>query len=140
MSNITRRAFLSLALGAIVTAATPRPAQAIPRKFRGCPRIKQNGIAYLLYKRYAIVARTPNRKSVTIPNSIKLSGKTYVVSAIWDGTFSRTPKLRRIVLKAKNLETIEDPSIFRGRISVITYDRSTYRWLKSAGVKATLHK
>lgn len=140
MSNITRRAFLSLVVGAIVTAATPEPAEATPRKFRKCPTVEQNEVTYRLYKRFAIVQATPNRQSVTIPNTIKTGGKSYTVTAIWDRTFSKCPKTRRVILKARHLETIEDPAIFRGKISVTAYDRATYAWLKRGGVKVTLHK
>lgn len=140
MQDITRRQFLALAAGALAAFAVPTTAEAMPAKFRKCPTVTQNGITYRLYQRYAIVQATPNRKSVTIPNAIKTGGKSYTVSAIWDRTFSRTPKTRRVILKARNLETIEDPAIFRGKISVTAYDRATYAWLKRGGVKVTLHK
>lgn len=140
MQDITRRQFLALAAGALAAFAVPTTAEAMPAKFRKCPTVTQNGITYRLYKRCAIVERTPNRKSVTVPNAIKTSGKTYAVSAIWDGTFSKCPKTRRVILKARNLETIEDTAIFAGKISVTAYDRDTYKWLKREGVKVTLHK
>ena len=139
MQDITRRQFLA-ALAGLAAVAIPRPAEAMAVKFRKCPTVIQNGVTYRLYQRYAIVQRTPNRKSVTIPNAIKAGGKTYTVTAIWDRTFSRTPKVQRVILKARNLETIEDPAIFRGKISVTAYDRATYAWLKRGGVKVTLHK
>ena len=139
MQDITRRQFLA-ALAGLAAVAIPRPAEAMAVKFRKCPTVIQNGVTYRLYQRYAIVQRTPNRKSVTIPNAIKAGGKTYTVTAIWDRTFSRTPKVQRVILKARNIETIEDPAIFRGKISVTAYDRDTYKWLKRGGVKVTLHK
>ena len=71
---------------------------------------------------------------------MKAGGKAYTVTAIWDGTFSKCPETRRVILKARNLETIEDPAIFSGKISVTAYDRATYAWLKRGGVKVTLHK
>lgn len=140
MQDITRRQFLAALAGLAAVAITPRPAEAMAVKFRKCPTVNQNGITYRLYQRYAIVERTPNRQSVTIPNTIKAGGKTYTVTAIWDKTFSRTPKTQRVILKARNLETIEDPAIFKGKISVTAYDRTTYKWLKREGVKVTLHK
>lgn len=140
MQDITRRQFLAALAGLAAVAITPRPAEAMPAKFRKCPTVEQNGVTYRLYKRYAIVQATPNRKSVTIPNAVKAGGKSYTVSAIWDKTFSRTPKLQRVILKARHLETIEDPAIFSGRISVTAYDRTTYKWLKRGGAKVTLHK
>lgn len=140
MQDITRRQFLAALAGLAAVAITPRPAEAMAVKFRKCPTVTQNGITYRLYKRYAIVQATPNRKSVTIPNTVKAGGKAYTVTAIWDGTFSKCPKTRRVILKARNLETIEDPAIFRGKISVTAYDRATYAWLKRGGAKVTLHK
>jgi len=140
MQDITRRQFLALAAGALAAFAVPTTAEAMAVKFRKCPTITQNGVTYRLYKRYAIVQRTPNRKSVTIPNTVKAGGKAYTVTAIWDRTFSKCPKTQRVILKACNLETIEDPAIFRGKISVTAYDRATYAWLKRGGVKVTLHK
>lgn len=140
MQDITRRQFLAALAGLAAVAITPRPAEAMAKKFRKCPTVTQNGVTYRLYERYAIVQATPNRKSVTIPNSIKTGGKTYTVSAIWDRTFSRTPKVQRVILKARDLECIEDPAIFSGKISVTAYDRDTYKWLKRGGVKVTLHK
>lgn len=136
MSNITRRAFLSLVVGAIVTAATPEPAEAIPYKFRKCPRIEQNGINYILWNGCAIVTKCPARKSVTIPNSIKHSGKRYTVSAIWPDSISR--KTKRVVLKARNLETIEDVSIWRRKnLTIICSDADTRAWLRR-GSKARI--
>lgn len=140
MQDITRRQFLAALAGLAAVAITPRPAEAMAVKFRKCPTVKQNGITYRLYQRYAIVEKTPNRRSVTIPDRIKTGGKTYTVTAIWDGTFSKCPKTKRVILKARHLETIEDPAIFSGRISVTAYDRTTYKWLKRGGAKVTLHK
>ena len=140
MQDITRRQFLAALAGLAVVAITPRPAEAMPAKFRKCPTVTQNGVTYRLYKRFAIVQATPNRQSVTIPNTIKTGGKSYTVTAIWDRTFSKCPKTQRVILKARHLETIEDPAIFRGKISVTAYDRATYAWLKRGGVKVTLHK
>lgn len=140
MQDITRRQFLAALAGLAAVALTPEPAEAMAYKFRKCPTVTQNGITYRLYQRYAIVQATPNRQSVTIPNAIKAGGKSYTVTAIWDGTFSKCPKTRRVILKARNLETIEDLAIFSGKISVTAYDRATYMWLKRGGVKVTLHK
>ena len=133
MTNITRRAFLALA----ILALTPSPAQAIPRKYRNCPTTKQNGITYLIYKRYAIVERTPDRKTVTIPDAIKHDGSSYAVSAIWDGTFSKSKKLQKIVLKCRHLESIEDAAIWdNARLTVIVQDKSIYQWLKRTKARA----
>lgn len=140
MTNITRRQFLAGLAALAITAVTPEPAEATPRKFRNCPRVTQNGIQYLLYQRAAIVVKTPNRSSVTIPHSIRHSGKTYTVRSIWDHTIEMCPKIRRIVLKAKHLEAIEDPAIFEDRrIMVICYDKGTYQWLRRSGVNARKH-
>lgn len=140
MKNITRRAFLSLVVGAIVTAATPEPAEAMPAKFRKCPQVEQNGVRYLLWKRCAIVTKTPNRASVTIPHTIKHDGQTYLVRSIWDHTVEMCPKTRRVILKARSLEAIEDPAIFEDHsIKVVAYDRSTYAWLKRSGVNVRKH-
>lgn len=143
--NITRRQFFAIAAAALITAATPTKAAAAdprenwPEAMQGDPTTKQNGITYLLHDS-AIVIETPNRKSVTIPDSIKYEGKRYPVAAIWDGTFSATPKLRRVILKATELETIEDLAIYDGKIEVICSDRATYEWLKEVGVKAKYRK
>lgn len=140
MKDITRRDFIALAFGAVAFLAAPEPAQAIPRKFRNCPKVSQNGITYLLYQRAAIVTRTPNRQSVTIPDTIRHSGKTYTVRSIWDHTIEMCPKIKRIILKARSLEAIEDPAIFENHsIKVVAYDRSTYAWLKRSGVNVRKH-
>lgn len=146
MKDITRRQFFALAAAALITAATPTKAKAAeprenwPEAMQGDPTTEQNGITYLLHDAAAIVIETPNRKSVTIPDSIRHEGKRYPVAAIWDGTFSTTPKLQRIILKATELETIEDPAIYDGKIEVICSDRDTYEWLHDVGVKAKYRK
>ena len=122
----------------LVLAVFVTPAHAIPAKFKGCPTVKQNGITYMLYKRCAIVRKTPNQKRVVIPNTIKVKGKTYGVRAIWDHTFECTPKLRIVDLRATDLECIEDPAIFENHnIKVIAHDTFTYKWLKRNHVNVT---
>lgn len=137
MEPITRRQFLALALGAIITAAAPEPAEAMPRKFRNCPKVTQNGVTYLLYQSAAIVTKAPARKSVTIPDKIKSGGRTYTVRAVWDGAISGST--RRLVLKARHLETIEDARAFSPRLVVICYDKATYQWLHRGGANARKH-
>ena len=142
MQNVTRRQFFAIAAAIIATAAAPAPAEAapaeaIPYKFRKCPSVEQNGVTYLLYQRCAIVTATPNRRTITIPHSIKTGGKRYTVRSIWDRTFEMCPKLRRVNLKARDLEAIEDPRIFDDhRVKVVCYDRSTWKWLHREGVNA----
>lgn len=133
MKTITRRDFIALAFAAIATAATPKPAHAIPQQFRNCPRITQNGVLYILSGRDAIVVKCPARQSVTIPHTIRHSGKTYTTAAIWAGAVS--PKTTRITLKARDLEAIEDARIWSGKILVICSDKSTRDWLKNGGAK-----
>jgi len=140
MTNITRRQFFAGFAALAVLAVTPEPAEAMPAKFRKCPKVTQNSITYMLYQRCAIVTKTPNRASVTIPHSIRHNGKTYTVRSIWDHTIEECPKIRRIVLKARDLEAIEDPAIFEDRrILVICYDRSTYAWLRRNRVNVRKH-
>lgn len=122
----------------LVLAVFVTPAHAIPAKFKGCLTVKQDGVTYMLYKRCAIVRKTPNQKRVVIPNTIKVKGKTYCVRSVWDHTFECTPKLRVVDLKATNLECIEDPAIFDNRnIKVIAHDKMTYKWLKRNHVNVT---
>lgn len=131
--NITRRAFVAAAFATVTALAAPKEAQAIPRQFRQCPRVKQNGITYLLYQRAAIVTAMPNRQSVTIPDTIRHASRVYTVSAIWDGTASRAPRISRLVIRARSLESIEDPAIWDRRgLTVILSDFATYAWLVSA--------
>lgn len=125
---------LIVALTFIFTVFTT-PAHAMPNKFKNCPRTKQDGITYILYGNGAIVYQTPKRNTITIPNTIKVKNKTYVVKAIWDRTFELNKSLRIVNLKAKNLECIEDPAIFTNHnIKVNVWDKSTYNWLKRGGV------
>lgn len=146
MENITRRQFFALAAAALIAAATPTEARAAdprelwPVDMQDDPITEQNGVTYLLHEGFSIVIETPDRRAVTIPDSIRHDGKRYDVTAIWDETFSTTPKLRRVILKAAKLETIEDPAIFDGKIEVICSDRETYEWLKDVGVKAKYRK
>lgn len=127
-----------LATITLVFAMFTTPAHAIPAKFKECPSVKQNGITFMLYKRCAIVRKTPNQKRVVIPNTIKVKGKTYCVRSVWDHTFECTPKLRVVDLKAINLEAIEDPAIFTNhKIKVIAHDKMTYKWLKRNHVNVT---
>lgn len=125
----------------LVLAVFTTPAHAIPAKFKGCPTVKQNGITFMLYKRCAIVRKTPNQKRVVIPNTIKVKGKTYCVRSVWDHTFEMTPKLRVVDLKATSLECIEDPAIFDNHnIKVIAHDAFTYKWLKRNHVNVTFKR
>lgn len=137
MKDITRRDFIALAVGALATLATPRPAEAAPAKFRKCQTVRQNGITYRIYQRYAIVTKCPARATVTIPHRIKHAGKAYTVRAIWSEATG--PQVKRIHLKARSLETIEDPRILCGKVKVYAYDRSTYQWLKSTGANVRKH-
>ena len=140
MQNVTRRQFFAALAALAALAVTPEPAEAMPRKFRKCPSVTQNGITYLLYQRCAIVTRTPNRASVTIPHSIRHAGHTYLVRSIWDHTIEMCPKTKRVILKARSLEAIEDPAIFEDHsIKVVAYDRSTYQWLKRSSVNVRKH-
>lgn len=122
---------LSIVFSIFTTSAE---ALTVPRKFKNCPQTKQDGITYVLYKKYAIVARTPNRKHITVPNTIKYKNKKYLVRAIWDETFKLNNNLRYIDIKATQLECIEDPAIFDNhKIKVTVHDKSTYNWLKRYG-------
>lgn len=137
MQNVTRREFLALAIGAIATAATPRPAEAKPAKFRKCETVTQNGITYLLYKRWAIVTKCAARKSITIPDSIKAGGRRYTVRNVWDGAISG--KTKRITLKARHLESVEDAAVWqRCDLAIICSDRATHKWLKSSSARVKL--
>ena len=144
MKELTRREFVALAILAAIaapkTAEAAEPRENWPEAMQGDPTTEQNGVVYLLHNGFSIVIETPDRRAVTIPDSIKHDGKRYPVAAIWDGTFSATPKLRRIILKATQLETIEDLAIYDGKIEVICSDRDTYEWLKDVGVKAKYRK
>lgn len=144
MKNLTRREFVALAILAAIAAPTTakaaEPRENWPENMQNDPTTEQNGILYLLHDHAAIVIETPDRRAVTIPDSIKHDGERYPVAAIWDGTFSATPKLQRIILKATQLETIEDLAIYDGKIEVICSDRATYAWLKDVGVKAKYRK
>lgn len=127
-----------LATLALILAIFTTPAHAMPKKFKGCPSVQQNGITYMLYKNCAIVRKTPNRHTVVIPNTIKVNGKTYGVRSVWDHTFEMTPKLRKVDLRAIDLEAIEDPAIFTNhKIKVIAHDRLTFNWLKRNHVNVT---
>lgn len=140
MTNVTRRQFLVGLAALAAIAVTPEPAEAMPRKFRKCPQVEQNGVRYLLWKRCAIVTRTPNRASVTIPHTIRHAGHTYLVRSVWDHTIEMCPKIKRVILKARSLEAIEDPAIFEDHsIKVVAYDRATYKWLKRSGVNVRKH-
>ena len=146
MKELTRREFVALAFGALAAIAAPTKAEAAeprenwPEAMQGDPTTEQNGVVYLLHEHAAIVIETPDRRAVTIPDSIRHDGKRYPVAAIWDGTFSATPKLQRVILKATQIETIEDLAIYEGKIEVICSDRETYEWLKDVGVKAKYRK
>ena len=144
MKELTRRQFVALAILAAIaapsTAKAAEPRANWPEAMQEDPTTEQNGVVYLLHDRAAIVIETPNRRAVTIPDSIRHEGERYPVAAIWDGTFSATPKLKRIILKATELETIEDLAIYDGKIEVICSDRDTYEWLKDVGVKAKYRK
>lgn len=130
-----------LATITLIFAIFTTPAHAMPVKFRNCPTTKQNGITYILYKKCAIVKHTPNRKTVVIPNTIKVKGKKYCVRSVWDRTFEMTPKLRVVDLRATNLECIEDPAIFDNHnIKVIAHDVLTYKWLKNNHVNVTFKR
>ena len=93
----------------------------------------------MLWKDYAIVTKTPNKKTITIPNKVKTNHKTYIVRNVWDNTLENTLKLKTVHLKAKHLEAIEDPTIFQNhKIKIVAYDRETYRWLKDSNVNVKL--
>lgn len=144
MKNLTRREFVALAILAAIAAPTKaeaaEPRENWPEAMQNDLTTEQNGITYLLHEGFSIVIETPDRRAVTIPDSIKHEGERYPVTAIWDGTFSATPKLQRVVLKATQIETIEDLAIYDGKIEVICSDRATYEWLKDVGVKAKYRK
>lgn len=131
--------FISFVLAIGILTSTTTNAYAIPNKFKNCPTTKQNGITYLLWKDYAIVTKTPNKKTITIPNKVKTNHKTYIVRNVWDNTLENATKLKAVHLKAKHLEAIEDTAIFQNhKIRVIAYDKGTYKWLKANDVNIRL--
>lgn len=129
----------AIAIVVAISMLFPVPAHAIPKKFRNCPNIQQDGITYLLYGNSAIVRKVPNKENIVIPNRITYRKKKYVVAAIWDGTFCKATRLRKVDIKAAQLETIEDPAIFENRrIKVVVHDKATYQWLLRGGVNVVL--
>ena len=127
--TITRRAFIA----ALVLAITPDPAEAMPVQFAKCPTVKQNGITYRLYRSFAIVTKCAPRKSVTIPDDIRVNGKRYTVDNIWNGAISR--KTTRLVIKARHLDGIENRDIWHRRdLRIICKDEATRKWI-AAGRK-----
>lgn len=131
--------FISFFLAIGILTSTTTNAYAIPNKFKNCPTTKQHSITYLLWKDYAIVTKTPNKKTITIPNKVKTNHKTYIVRNVWDNTLENATKLKTVHLKAKCLEVIEDPIIFQNhKIKVVAYDRGTFKWLKANNVNVRL--
>ena len=130
----------------LLALAMPHEADAIPAKFRNCPRVTKTyvkkvhvtrtkvkkvpyKITYLLYRDAAIVTRTKG-KDITIPYSVKHCGRRYIVRAIWDGALS-DKRLCKIDLKAF-LETCEDDSLFvrdARNIEITVHRDSDFKWL-----------
>ena len=126
-----RKKVILVVLALAISALFPSSAEAMAKKFKGCPSVTKQGITYLLYRDAAIVRKTTG-KNIVIPYSFKHKGKLYKVRAIWDGALSKNKSLRKIDLRAY-LETCEDDSLFikdARKIRIIVHRRSDYEWIR----------
>ena len=120
-----------LALLFTILVLIPRPAHAIPNRWKGTPRFQRAGITYRVSGHDAVVVKT-SRRNVTIPAEIKYRGKWYEVRAIWDGSLRG---VRRVTIHA-DLETCEDARLWR--IPVRVTRRGMYKWLRRTGADVRL--
>lgn len=75
-------------------------------------------------------------KKITIKKYVKYNGKKYKVSAIHEfGLFERKD-IKKVTIKANNLETIEEPALYKQyreqyhkKLKVICKDKETRKWL-----------
>lgn len=108
----------------------------IPEKFKNYERVNVDNIDYILYNKCAIVYNTPDyAESVIIPNTIQVHNNTYLVRTVLDKALEHNNNLKVVYLKAMELESIEDATIFENNnIQVIAYDNSTFEWLQKSNV------
>lgn len=121
----------------IALASIPTTAQAMPTRYRNSDTTTVNGTHYIITGKQAIIDKLANRRTVTVPKTIKHNGRRYSVRAIWDGAIRKTTK--SIKLDA-DLDTLEDVNVWSRRVSVKTSDKSTYKWLHDGGAKVTYCK
>lgn len=131
-------AIVAAIISVVLALAFPSDAQAMPKKFRNCPKVTQSNVTYLLYREgknnHAIVTATKG-KSVTLPKTIRAKGHTWKVDTIWDGGLSKNRQLKKVDVKA-SLKVVEDDTLFdrdARKVQITVHTLSDYRWLTQKG-------
>ena len=75
-------------------------------------------------------------KSITIHKYINYKGKKYKVVAIHECALFERVDIKKVTIKADNLETIEEPALYKQwrkdhhkKLKVVIKDKETRRWL-----------
>lgn len=120
---------------ALLIAAVPARAYALPVRWRGTPKFERGGITYRVHDgmHSAVVVKTRGKR-VFIPAEIKYKGKWYEVRAIWPGALKGA---RRVTIHA-DLECCETGRLWSPKVKVRVTRKGMYRWLKRTGANVTL--
>lgn len=102
----------------------------------------KDGNYYSLYNidgNYAAFHRAKKHaKSITIKKYVKYNGKKYKVSAIHEFNLLNRKDIKKVTIKANNLETIEEPALYKQyrkqyhkKIKIVCKDKQTRKWLNA---------
>lgn len=132
--------FLSIALGGVeIAEAAPLKASDVPVPPNATKVVKnKDGNFYALYKGNvcALTKLKQHAKSVTVPKYIKVKGKRYKVVAIHELQLWERKDIKKVTIKATNMETVEDPTLFKSwrnkhhvKLSVKITNKEMKKWL-----------
>jgi hypothetical protein len=129
----------------IIFPMSAHAAQLAPASFDLPPNATQvvkykDGNSYALYKGKvcALTKIKHHAKTIVVPKFIRVNGKKYKVVAIHEvGLFERVD-VKKVIIKASNLETVEEPALFKDwrvshhkKLTVKIYDKETRKWLNA---------
>ena len=120
---------------------TPQKAYAMDTPPNATKVVKyKDGNYYALYKGKVAAFHKVKKhaKSITIPKYIKVKGKKYKVIAIHELQLWERVDVKKVTVKADNLETIEEPTLYKSwrsqfhvKLKVKITDKDTRDWLNA---------
>ena len=103
--------------------------------------VKYNdGNYYAIYKGNvcALTKIKRHAKSIVVPKFIKVGNKRYKVVAIHELGLSKRTDVKKVTIKATNMETVEEPALFKDwrdshhkKLKVKITDKTMRKWLNA---------
>lgn len=98
----------------------------------------KDGNYYALYKgKVCSLTKIKNHaKIIVVPKYIKVNGKRYKVVTIHELGLLKRKDVKKVIIYADNMETIEDPALYKHyrkqyhkKLTVVVKDKATRKWL-----------